>query len=70
MPRVARMADRGLRSEEATRNDVFADAHEALIALGHTSAEARKLIETATAGGKKFKSVEDLLTEIYKRAKE
>lgn len=70
MTRFALMADRGLPSEEATRHDVFADAHEALIALGHTAAEARKLIETATAGGKKFKTVEDLLTEIYKRAKE
>lgn len=70
MTRFALMADRGLPSEEAGRNDVFADTHEALIALGHNAAEARKLIETATAGGKRFKSVEDLLTEIYRRAKE
>lgn len=49
---------------------MFADAQEALIALGHTAIEARKLIETASAGNKKFKTVEDLLTEIYKRAKE
>ncbi len=70
MTRFALMAERNLPGEETSRNDVLADTHEALIALGHTAVDARKLIETATSGTKKFKSVEDLLTEIYKRAKE
>jgi len=70
MTRFALMADRGLPGDETSRTDVFADTHEALIALGHTAVEARKLIETATAGSKRFKSVEELLSEIYKRAKE
>ena len=70
MTRFALMADRGLPGDETSRTDVFADTHEALIALGHTAVEARKLIETATAGSKRFKSVEELLSEISKRAKE
>ena len=70
MTRFALMADRGLPDESTSRTDVLADAHEALIALGHTSIEARKLIDAATTGGKRFKSVEELLTEIYRRAKD
>jgi Holliday junction DNA helicase RuvA len=70
MTRFALMADRGTPDEQAARSDVLADTHEALIALGHTAVEARKLIESATSGGKKFKSIEELLTEIYRRAKE
>ncbi|MGC1273383.1 MAG: Holliday junction branch migration protein RuvA [Planctomycetaceae bacterium] len=70
MTRFALMADRGLPAGETSTTDVLADAHEALIALGHTSVDARKLIETAAASGKRFKSVEELLTEIYRRAKE
>ena len=69
MTRFALMADRGTPTESAAANDVVADTNEALIALGHSAIEARKLIETATAGGKRFKSVEELLTEIYRRGK-
>ena len=70
MTRFALMADRGIPEGQASATDVLADAHEALIALGHNAAEARKLVETAAASGKRFKSVEELLTEIYRRAKE
>ena len=69
MTRFALMADRELPTGQTSRTDVLADAHEALIALGHNSAEARRLIETAASGGKRFKSVEELLIEIYRRAK-
>ena len=70
MTRFALMADRGLPAGQTSATDVLADGHEALIALGHTSVEARKLIETAAGSGKRFKNVEDLLTEIYRRGKE
>lgn len=70
MTRFALMAAQDLPDSPAGRTDVLADTHEALIALGHSSLEARKLIETATAGNKRFKGVEELLTEIYRRAKD
>lgn len=70
MTRFALMADRGVDDGQAAPTDVLADGHEALIALGHTALDARKLIETAAASGKRFKSVEELLTEIYRRGKE
>src|SRR5690606_19313651 len=70
MTRFALMAAQDLPDSQAGRADVLADTNEALIALGHSAIEARRLIETASAGGKRFKSVEDLLTEIYRRAKD
>lgn len=70
MTRFALMADRGDPEGQTSTTDTLADAHEALIALGHSSAEARRLVETAAAGGKRFKNVEALLTEIYRRGKD
>lgn len=70
MAKFALMVDRETAGGEGRTSDVFADAHEALIALGHSSTEARRLIETASGGGKKFKNTEALLTEIYRRGRE
>ncbi len=70
MTRFALMAERDLPQDGTGRSDVIADANEALISLGHSAVEARKLIETATTGAKKFKSVEELLSEIYKRGRD
>jgi Holliday junction DNA helicase RuvA len=47
--------------------DIVADAFEALVSLGHTSTSARQKIEALLESGQKFKTVEDLLTELYKR---
>ena len=70
MAKFALMVDRDTADAQSRSSDVFADAHEALIAVGHSSTEARRLIETATSGSKKFKNVEELLTEIYRRGKD
>ena len=71
MTRFALMAAREhTDGTTVSRSDILADGNEALISLGHSAAEARRLIDTATAGGKKFKTVEDLLTEIYRRGRE
>lgn len=47
--------------------DVTTEAYEALVALGHSPASARQKLEAVFEEGKKFKSVEELLTEIYRR---
>lgn len=65
MAKFALMVERELPPEEATDRGVLHDAYEALIGLGHSPAEAREKIQSVTGGKKKFKSVEDLLTEIY-----
>jgi Holliday junction DNA helicase RuvA len=68
MPRFALMVDRELPPDLSTDEKVINEAYAALISLGHTSSDARQKIEAATGGGtKKFKSVEDLLTAIYRR---
>lgn len=48
-------------------SDLMSETYEALISVGHNPQDARERIETVMAGGKKFKSVEDVLAEIYQR---
>lgn len=50
---------------DAESRDVFTEAYEALISVGHTSQDALSRIETAKESGKKYKKVEDVLAEIY-----
>ncbi|TWU64759.1 MULTISPECIES: Holliday junction branch migration protein RuvA [Crateriforma] len=46
---------------------VVGETFDALVVLGHSEADARKLIDEALATGKKFKDTESLLTAIYQR---
>jgi Holliday junction DNA helicase RuvA len=46
--------------------NVIEDAYQALMSVGHSPAEARNRLDQALATGKTFKSVEDVLLEIYK----
>ncbi|MDG2389582.1 MAG: helix-hairpin-helix domain-containing protein [Planctomycetaceae bacterium] len=52
---------------EPKARDIASEAYEALIALGHSPANARQKLEVVMDGKTTYKSVEDLLTEIYKR---
>ncbi len=67
MPRFALMVDRGQVGDVDTSSSVVGDTFDALLALGHSEADARMLIDEATAGGKKFKDSESLLTAIYQK---
>jgi Holliday junction DNA helicase RuvA len=66
MAKFALMIQRDLPPEQEADRGVMNDAYEALLALGHTAPEARQKIEQIASGGKKFKSVEDILDEIYR----
>jgi Holliday junction DNA helicase RuvA len=55
--------------DAATDANVLEDAYQALMSVGHSPAEARHRLDQALAGGKTFKSVEDVLMEIYKQAR-
>ena len=66
MPKFALMVARQLPPDSETAHDVFNDAFEALLSLGHSAGEARKKIEAVTEGGKKIKTAEELLGEIYR----
>ncbi|MFH5802934.1 Holliday junction branch migration protein RuvA [Alienimonas sp. DA493] len=66
MTRFALMPERDLPDGESRKTDVERETVEALVALGHSQAEARKKVEAAREAGAKGKTVETLLTEIYR----
>jgi len=47
--------------------NILEDAYQALLSVGHGPVEARHQLDRALAGGRTFKTVEDLLLEIYKQ---
>lgn len=68
MPRFALMVERDAVGEILDGSlHVINDTFDALLALGHSEADARKLIDEATSGSKKFKDSESLLTAIYQK---
>jgi Holliday junction DNA helicase RuvA len=52
----------------AVDGDVMEDAYQALMSVGHSPQESRNLLDKALAGGRTFKSVEEVLLEIYKQS--
>ncbi|TWU41721.1 Holliday junction branch migration protein RuvA [Novipirellula artificiosorum] len=69
MPRFALMVDRdGVGETAELGSQVVSETFDALVTLGHSEADARKLVDDAIASGKKFKDTESLLTAIYQRS--
>jgi holliday junction DNA helicase RuvA len=66
MARFALMVPRESPTAEETPYDVVNESFDALVRVGHNAADARKLIESVTAGRKKFKSADEMLVEIYR----
>lgn len=67
MPKFALMVSRELPAIPSEEEQVLQEAFEALISLGHTSSDARKKLDRVTEGNRRYKSVEELLTEIYRQ---
>ena len=67
MARFALMVARDLPDEETVDRDLLNETFEALVSLGHTDSEARKRIERVQSSRRNFKSVEDILIEIYRQ---
>lgn len=64
---IARETPEG--GDKAPQGDVINEGYEALVALGHSPADARdKIMKAAQAKGK-VKSVEDLIQEVYRQVK-
>ncbi len=70
MTKFALMAAREFPDDLSGTTDIMTEACEALMSLGHSAADARTRVEDAVESGKKFKSVEDLLAEIYRQGRE
>jgi Holliday junction DNA helicase RuvA len=54
-------------SRAAMDGNLIEDAYQALLTVGHSPMDARKLLDKALGAGKSFKSTEDILLEIYKQ---
>ena len=67
MAKFALMIARDLPPELAGQHSVVHEAYEALVSLGHSAPDARQKIDIVLTAGKKFKTVEDLLTELYQK---
>jgi Holliday junction DNA helicase RuvA len=61
-------ADPNAAPADGADGSVYEDAYQALMSIGHTPMEARNRLDKALAGGRSFKSVEEVLLEIYKQA--
>jgi len=67
MAKFALMIPPDLPPDQAADHDLLKEAYEALLVLGHSATDAQQKIDAVAAGRKKFKSVEDLLEEIYRQ---
>jgi len=65
MARFALLVGQSLPSSDAATTTIAHEGYEALIALGHSNVDARQKIEHALESKTKFKSVEELLQQIY-----
>ena len=52
---------------DSSAPDLISEAYEALISVGHSAQDAMARLETVKESGKKFKNVEDVLSEIYQK---
>ncbi len=67
MAKFALLIGDDLPAEKRTDRDVLSEGYEALLALGHSTSDARDKIEHAVQAKGKFKSVEELIQEIYRQ---
>ena len=67
MPRFALLVRQDSPGVEPQTTGVVEETFQALLVLGHSEADAKRLIDQAIAGGKKFKDSESMIHAIYKR---
>jgi Holliday junction DNA helicase RuvA len=67
MPKFALLVRREAPGAEIQQPGVVEETYQALLILGHSEAEAHKLIESALAGAKKYKDTEALIQAIYQK---
>lgn len=67
VPKFALLVGREAPSSADVPRDVMSEAFEVLRALGHSEAEARRLLDDAMTKKKKYKDVEALLHAIYEQ---
>jgi len=68
VPKFALMVGREETHEAEVRPDVVSETFEVLRTLGHTEADARRLMDAALSAKKKYNDVESLLQAIYQHS--
>jgi Holliday junction DNA helicase RuvA len=67
MPRFALLVSQLPAGIEPQTTGVVDETYQALMVLGHSESDAKRLIEQALVGGKKFKDSEAMIHAIYQR---
>ena len=70
MTKFALMIAANIPEGDEGSSDLLSEAYEALLSVGHSPPDARTRIESVMETRKKFKSVEDILAEIYQRQRQ
>ncbi len=70
MTKFALMIAANIPEGDQGSSDLLSEAYEALLSVGHSPPDARTRIESVMETRKKFKSVEDILAEIYQRQRQ
>ena len=68
MPKFALLVTQAAATEAGVDRDVISETFEVLRTLGHSEAEARKLLDAAMAAKKSYKDVESLLQAVYQQS--
>ncbi|MBW3597485.1 MAG: Holliday junction DNA helicase RuvA [Planctomycetes bacterium] len=69
MPKFALLRIDEEAREAEVEHDVVHDTYQALLTLGHSESDARKLIDAVLAEKKKFSDVDSLLKAIYQKVR-
>lgn len=67
MPKFALLVQQQLGTATEVVTDVAQETFELLVTLGHSESDARQLIDSALASGKKYKDVESLVHAVYQQ---
>jgi Holliday junction DNA helicase RuvA len=68
MSKFALLVARTQDYQAEVKRDVVQEAYEALRTLGHTEADARKLLDSVLKAKRKFADVEEVLQAIYQQS--
>jgi Holliday junction DNA helicase RuvA len=68
VPKFALLVGRDLPPSAEIERDLLTEAFEVLKALGHTDADARRLLDEALDKKQKYKDVDSLLHAVYEKS--
>ncbi|MCA9100386.1 MAG: Holliday junction DNA helicase RuvA [Planctomycetales bacterium] len=67
VPKFALLVSANVPAEGSVDRDVISETFEVLCSLGHSEADARRLLDQTLASKQKFKDVQDLLQAVYQQ---